>query len=134
MTDPRDHKLANILVVDDEEMNLTLLEEIFSMEGFPNVTLIDDPVTALSVFEKEPFDIILLDLKMPRMDGFEFLKQIKDKAQNPPPVLVLTASADKETEARVLSANAHGVISKPFDHDNVLKTIKKLVDQHWQVA
>ncbi len=132
MNESDDIKLAKILVVDDEELNLVLLEELFSMEDYSNVTFVDDPLKGVECCKEESFDLILLDLKMPNMDGFEFLKTIQTQLTSCPPVLVLTASADKATEEKVIKANAQGVISKPFDHEEVLCTIKDLVGQYWR--
>lgn len=130
MTEPFDIKQGKILVVDDEELNLILLDELLSMEGFNNTTFVEDPLEGLKCVENESFDLILLDLKMPNMDGFEFLKTVQANLKKCPPVLVLTASADKKTEKKVLEANAQGVLSKPFDHGEVLDNISELIRQY----
>ena len=127
MSENNEIQHANILVIDDEALNLVLIEEFFQYEGFTNVILFSDPVKALTHFENELVDIILLDLKMPVLDGYEFIEKAQALEKKCPPILVLTASADNKTHSKVMQANAQGLISKPFDFDDVLLQMKKLL-------
>lgn len=120
---------AHIVVVDDEPLNLQLLEEVLSDEGFVNVVYFDSPIVALKYVESENVDLILLDIKMPLMDGFEFMDRLKESDKPRPPILVLTASADKDTKSKVLAADAQGVIGKPFDFDEVLERMEEIISR-----
>ena len=131
MNENRDVKQARILVVDDEPVNLTLMEEVLDEEGFNNVIYLDDPLKGLACCENEIIDLILLDWKMPVIDGFQFMQKLQNIDKSKPPILVLTASADNETHDKVISANAQGIISKPFDLEEVIATINSLIDDHW---
>lgn len=131
MASTQNVKQAKILVVDDEELNLFLLEEILDAEGYSNVTFLSSPNQALEDYQQNTCDLILLDLKMPEIDGFEFMKHMREFDKPCPPILILTASADDETRAKVINMNAQGIISKPFDHDNILSVIEELVTHHW---
>ena len=131
MNTDNDITQARILVVDDEPINLILMEEILDEDGFNNVIYLDDPVKAIENYRTETIDLILLDLKMPVMNGYEFIQEIHGLTKKAPPILVLTASADNETHDKVLNANAQGIISKPFDIDEVLTEIKKMITEYW---
>ncbi|MDH3325212.1 MAG: response regulator [Gammaproteobacteria bacterium] len=131
MIENRDLKQANILVVDDEPINLILMQEYFEDEGFVNVTYMRDSVMGFEFYKSQDVDMLLLDLKMPDIDGFEFMKKMQGLDKPRPPVLVLTASADNKTRDRVLKADAQGVISKPFNFDVVLLMVEKLIPAYW---
>jgi len=117
---------VKILVVDDEPINLRLLEEMFSSEDMLNVEYVQLPVKALESFEANEFDLILLDLKMPDIDGFEFMRRARQIKKNCPPILILTASADVKTKQEAVEARAQGLISKPFDAEDILSAIDEI--------
>ncbi len=104
----------SILAVDDEPFNLDLIEAAFM--DFENVEIINasDGFEALEQLEKNDFDVVLLDISMPGMDGIEVLEKIKasDKTKHIP-VLMVTANTEKESE--VLALGATDFISKPYD-------------------
>jgi len=105
-----------ILAVDDEPFNLDLIEAAFL--EYDNLTIINaiDGIDALKALQNYNFDVVLLDISMPRMNGLEVLKEIKkDPSLEHLPVLMVTANAEKEQEA--LEAGASDFISKPYDID-----------------
>ncbi|MEW5994286.1 MAG: response regulator [Candidatus Zixiibacteriota bacterium] len=103
---------VSILIVDDEEMMRNLLDRILSREGYQVVTA-GDGVAALEVLKSRKIDIIVSDMKMPRMNGFELLKAVK---QDYPDigVIIMTAYGDTYTVKDALLLGADEYITKPF--------------------
>ena len=124
-------KDARILIVDDEIINVSILEELFEINGFQNIEGFTDPVKALELYKNIDFDIILLDINMPVMNGFEFMENIDvvDK-KNPPPVLVLTALHDNQTRMQALTGGASDFVTKPFQSDEVICRVNNLLELH----
>ena len=121
-----DIREANILVVDDEPINLVLLEEMLSIEGFLHVEYVLSPFKALETLEANEIDLILLDVKMPGMDGFEFIQSARQLKKDCPPILILTASADAKTKQKAIEVEVQGLISKPFDVEDILPAINDI--------
>ena len=110
-----------ILIVDDELANVALLEDLLSDSGYTQVKSIMDPrLTIQTCAEFEP-DVVLLDLRMPHMDGFAVLEALRAKSTGAfLPVIVLTADIDAQSKYRALRAGATDYLLKPFDHLEVL--------------
>ena len=105
---------ARILIVDDQETNVMLLEQILSGAGYRAVTSTTDPHAVCALHRDNDYDLILLDLQMPGMDGFEVMEGLKViEADGYLPVLVITAQPGHKL--RALQAGARDFISKPFD-------------------
>jgi DNA-binding NtrC family response regulator len=102
-----------ILVVDDEATMRSLLEKILAREGYRILTA-DDGVSALKVLAQETVDIVLTDMKMPQMDGFELLKRVKAQYRNAG-VIIMTAYGDTYTVKDALLLGADEYITKPFN-------------------
>lgn len=118
-----------ILLVDDQPVNIEVLEDILGEAGYTHVTSTTDPSRAVRLYRERSFDIVLLDLLMPEMNGFEVLEKFKDIGYDPPvPVLVLTAVRDRETRLKALKCGARDFITKPFDHQEVLARINNLLE------
>ena len=120
-------RMARILCVDDEPLNLSLLEAMLSPLGYDVVSAVNGP-EALEKIQAERIDICLLDVMMPGMDGFEVCRRIKsnDLHRNTP-VVMITSYADRENRIRGIEAGAEDLISKPFDSAEVLARIKMLL-------
>ncbi len=125
----KDLKNATILIVDDQEANIELLEG-FLADDYSNINSTTDPRRALPLFNALAPDLVLLDLHMPHLDGFEVMEQLQ--ACIPPgayvPILVLTADISPQVKQRALSEGAKDFLSKPFDPDEVLARIKNLLE------
>jgi cyclic di-GMP phosphodiesterase len=121
---------ARILVVDDEEPNVLLMERILDRAGFGNVLSTSDPREVLGLVEEFQPDLLLLDLMMPHLDGFEILELLGSVVPLDQylPVLVLTADATQEVRRRALRAGARDFLTKPFDVDEVLLRIANMLD------
>ena len=105
---------ANILIVDDQEANVQLLTELLLQDGYSNLSSTTEPEEVCALHRKTPFDLILLDLQMPGMDGFQVMESLKtNTADAYLPVIVLTAQPGHKL--RALQAGAKDFISKPFD-------------------
>ena len=120
-------RMARILCVDDEPLNLSLLEAMLSPRGYDVVSAVNGP-EALEKIAAERIDICLLDVMMPGMDGFEVCRRIKsDDLHRNIPVVMVTSYADMENRIRGIEAGAEDFISKPFDSAEVLARIKMLL-------
>jgi len=123
-------KNANILIVDDQEANIDVLADLLEMQGYSNVRTTTDPREVIGLISSTKPDLILLDLLMPHLSGFEVMDQVKSLL--PPntylPVLVLTANITAETKQRALENGAKDFITKPFDLIEVNLRIKNLLE------
>ena len=114
MIDPVDILNAHILIVDDQEANINLLTQLLNVEGYTNVSSTLEPQEVCALHRKHMYDLILLDLQMPDMDGFQVMEGLKtNHAEAYLPVIVLTAQPGHKL--RALQAGARDFISKPFD-------------------
>jgi len=120
---------AQILIVDDLESNIELLERMLLRSGYKNITGISDAREANPLIKKSDFDLIILDLNMPHMDGFEIMNQLAaDKHDDYLPILVLTGDFDKQTRNRALKAGATDFVAKPFDRNEVVNRIENMLE------
>jgi len=119
---------VSILVVDDEEMMRTLLNRILSREGY-KIRSAEDGVVALEVLKAEKFDIIISDMKMPRMNGFELLKIVK-KEYPKIGVIIMTAYGDTYTVKDALLLGADEYITKPFKSYEISLVVERA---YWRI-
>ncbi|MEQ1836930.1 MAG: response regulator [Candidatus Nitrotoga sp.] len=118
---------ANILIVDDQQSNVLLLEEILHKIGYTRVTSTTDPHKVCELYSKHRYDLILLDLLMPGMDGFQVIEALKEIETNGYlPVLVLTAQPGHKL--RALAVGAKDFVSKPFDLVEVQTRIHNILE------
>lgn len=118
---------AKILIVDDQEPNVLLLEQLLLESGYTMVTTTMDPQFVCDLNRINNYDLILLDLQMPKMDGFEVMAALKaDHSMDYLPVLVLTAQPNHKLQA--LQAGAKDFISKPFDLVEVKTRIHNMLE------
>lgn len=127
MISPTDLLAARILIVDDQASNVTLFEELLAQAGYTNVTSTQSAKDVSSWHHANPFDLILLDLVMPDMDGFEVMRQLQQSARDPYlPVIVLTAEPNHKLQA--LQAGAKDFLSRPFDLLEVKTRIHNMLE------
>ena len=118
---------ANILIVDDQETNICLLEQVLSGAGYTRISSTMNPQEVCELHRTNNFDLILLDLQMPAMDGFQVMEDLKkNDTDGYIPVLVLTAQPSHKL--RALQAGAKDFISKPFDLVEVKTRIHNILE------
>lgn len=118
---------STILCVDDEQANRTLYHALLTKVGF-DVILAESGAEALDKLASADVDLVITDVMMPRMDGIEFCRRIKDGTQTRHlPVLVVTAVTDRETRVRGLAAGANDFLTKPIDTTEMLVRIDNLL-------
>jgi two-component system cell cycle response regulator len=118
---------ASILIVDDLESNISLLDQILSQEGYTCVTTTTNSLEVCALHRKNHYDLIVLDLQMPGMDGFQVMDGLKtDESESYLPVIVLTAQPGHKL--RALQAGAKDFISKPFDLVEVNTRIHNMLE------
>jgi len=118
---------ASILIVDDQAANVALLEQLLSEAGYTNVTSTMQPKGVCALHRKHHYDLILLDLQMPGMDGFQVMEGLKtNHDESYLPVIVLTAQPGHKL--RALKAGAKDFISKPFDLAEVKTRIHNMLE------
>jgi putative two-component system response regulator len=120
-----------ILIVDDEPANLKLLDKMLRAEGYTNLVSIADPRQVQKAYCAEPTDLILLDINMPYLNGYEIMAQLKELGDPLlPPILVLTAQVGTEFLMRALNEGARDFLSKPFNRYELLARVRNLLDAH----
>ncbi|MBI3229442.1 MAG: response regulator [Burkholderiales bacterium] len=118
---------ARILIVDDKESNILLLETMLRNAGYQHITACMQPRLVCALHEEQRFDLILLDLQMPEMDGFEVMQGLQLlEPESYLPVLVITAQPGHKL--RALQAGAKDFISKPFDLIEVQTRIHNMLE------
>ena len=118
---------ARILIVDDQEANVQLLEQLLQGAGYTGVTSTMQPQEVCALHRKNPYDLILLDLQMPVMDGFQVMESLKTSTTDAYlPVIVLTAQPGHKL--RALQAGAKDFVSKPFDLVEVKTRIHNMLE------
>ncbi len=124
---PPELRDAKILIVDDQAANISLLEQLLHDDGYTQVSSTLDPQEVCALHRKNAYDLILLDLQMPVMDGFQVMEGLKTNVDDPYlPVLVLTAQPGHKL--RALQAGAKDFISKPFDLVEVKTRIYNMLE------
>lgn len=119
-----------ILAIDDEAANVLLLRSVLEREGYRDVHTLTDPTMAAKAYAELSPDIVLLDLMMPHVDGFQLLEAFSrhDRADEFRPVLVLTADTTLQARRRALALGAKDFVSKPFDVIEVGLRIRNLLE------
>jgi putative two-component system response regulator len=119
----------HILIVDDHASNVMVLELLLAQDGYTNVVSITDPEKVVDQLRRHPPDLVLLDLHMPEIDGFEVMRLVRE--HTPPhrevPILVITADSSQTARRRALDAGARDFVSKPFDTVELSLRIRNLL-------
>ncbi|HET7747439.1 MAG TPA: sigma-54 dependent transcriptional regulator [Vicinamibacteria bacterium] len=116
-----------VLVVDDEEAIRSSLQMIFEYEGYECLQAANGPA-ALKIAEREQPDLVLLDIKMPQMDGLEVLRELKAR-DNPPPVVILSGHGTVQAAVEATKLGAFDFIEKPPDKDRILLAARNALSQ-----
>jgi two-component system response regulator AtoC len=120
---PPSHEAKHVLIVDDEENMRHMLSLLLAREGY-RVSLAQNGVEGLEVLSKDPADIVLCDLKMPVMDGMEFLEECKSRELHPT-IIMMSAYGTLDTAIEAMKRGAYDYVQKPFRPDEVILTLRK---------
>lgn len=125
-----DPQKANILIVDDEPSNVLLLEKMLAMQGYSRVVTTLDPRNVLSLCQEHDFQLILLDINMPEMDGYEVLEQLRNEEKLTNTQVVAISGDIYSTEiTKALDAGFSDYISKPFKIQSLLDIVDKTIQK-----
>jgi putative two-component system response regulator len=128
ISDPLVHRMK-ILVVDDDRLTVSALEQLLQRHGYSRVMGITDSRTALETCSSFDPDLILLDLIMPDVDGFEVLEALRsDGSERFLPIVVLTGDDSEEAKARALEVGATDFLVKPVSQTEALLRIRNLLE------
>lgn len=120
-----------ILVVDDSTTNVVLLEAIFYERGYKIETAYNAK-DASAVIDKKTPDLILLDLLMPQINGFDFLKKLrKDRNTKETPVIVVSAATDEENVDKIMKMGAIDFIKKPIDLEYLVDKVESVLHKEY---
>lgn len=120
---------SRILIVDDESANLKLLDKMLSGQGYDRLVLVQDPREVLARYGEARPDLILLDINMPHLDGYQVIEQLKSLNDVLlPPIIILTAQLGHEHLIKALAAGVRDFIGKPFDRTELLMRVQNLLD------
>ena len=120
-------ELKNILIIDDSNTNVVLLEAILETKGFSSQTALSVK-EALPLIKNDKPDLILLDLLMPDVSGFDFLDQVKNNSDlNDIPIVVISALTDEENIQKTLDLGAKRFIRKPIDISSLVQTVEEFL-------
>jgi two-component system, sensor histidine kinase len=119
----------NILLVEDDKMNQFVAKKVIEKKWSANLTIVGSGEEALNKLSEEPFDLILMDILLPSMDGYQVVKKIRDneekKIKNPGlPIIALTADAFVETRKKAFESGMNDFVTKPFDYDSLFKKLQ----------
>ncbi|MDH5301613.1 MAG: response regulator [Gammaproteobacteria bacterium] len=127
--DSVDIKSARILVIDDQPANVKIIEKMLRSEGYSSVSCFTDPREGVNSYQQSPYELVLLDLNMPHMDGFEVMDRLNALTTSDYlSVLVLTAQIDRDTRIRALQAGARDFLNKPFDVVELINRIRNMLE------
>ncbi len=121
-----DKLMPKILIIDDNTANILLLSKMLKIAGYNNIKTLADSREVLDTISEYMPDLILLDFRMPFMDGFEVidaLKSVKDYKNIP--AIMISAENDKEYYEKALANGAADFITKPFNYSDIISKIEK---------
>ncbi len=118
-------EIISILYVDDEDTLRMLVKDQLSSQGY-DIDTADDGDTGLEKIEQRKFDVILLDIRMPRMSGIEVLKELR-KRKSKSRVIVLTAVDDLSVAIEAVKNGANDYLTKPYDFKGLVNAIQRVM-------
>jgi signal transduction histidine kinase len=127
--DVPDLRTGRILIVDDQALNVALLEKVLRKDGYTAIASTTDPREAVALYREFRPDLLLLDINMPHLDGFQVMEALHEVETDIfLPILVLTAETDQAVRLRALDSGAKDFLTKPFDALEVLSRVRNLLE------
>ena len=120
--------MKKILVVEDNELNMKLFFDILEYQNYD----VDKALDGACAYEKicsNPYDLIILDIQLPKMDGFSVLEKLKKNKIQTPPVIVASACAMDSDKTKAKEFGIDNYITKPIDINNFIATVKSVLDE-----
>ena len=122
---------AKILVIDDESDNLLIIREYLNDSGYQNIQTTLNPHDAVGLLRNKIFDLILLDLTMPEIDGFDVLRYSKEQREKSGPIIIITARQDNESRIKALKTEGvRDFLCKPFIEEELLLRVRNMLEMH----
>lgn len=121
-------KNAEILIVDDQPANVALIEKMLQIDEYCNVMSTTNSTEVEEIYRQSNIDLVLLDLNMPVMDGYQVLETIREIDPDYPPIIVLTAQNDRESRIKALELGARDFLAKPFDRVELMTRIRNMLE------
>ena len=118
--------MARILVADDEDDIRELIELLLTRDGHPVVTVVDGRA-AVDLHQREVFDLIVSDLRMPRLSGIQVTEKVRANPRGQIPILLVTASATDEDRVQARRAGISGLMVKPFKPSDLCNRVSELL-------
>ncbi len=138
MISPQQIFNAHILIIDDQKLHSLFLKEILLQEGHKNIICLLDPLKAIETCKEFKPDLIILDILMPQLDGFQVMEQLHDfRRENYLPILVISADKSAYVRLKALQSGGTDFINKPFESIEILSKIRNMIQLrilHTQVA
>jgi CheY-like chemotaxis protein len=127
---PEVFESARLLYVDDNPVNLALMEGLFEEHPALHLTTTADPTAVETLLQQQPVDLLLVDLQMPVMDGFQLMSHVSARAMAAPlPVIAVSADSTPQTRERCEAMGFFGHVSKPVDADELFATVGRALQQ-----
>lgn len=118
--------MKKILLIDDDKMVITLMNYRLKKDGF-NINVCSDGKIAINQLQESLPDLIIVDIMMPKVSGFEVLRFLRNKLQSNIPVIVLSTINDEDTLIKAFELGANEFVTKPFNPEEIVIRIKKLL-------
>src|SRR6185436_2950984 len=120
---------ARILIIDDQKLHAFYLQKVLMQEGYRNVTCENDPMKAVSSFNEYQPDMVVLDLVMPQMDGFQVMERLNDfRKDTYLPILAISPDGDSEIRLRALQSGATDILTHPYEVIEALFRIRNMIE------
>lgn len=118
-----------LLVVDDNAANVEMLLDLLDDQGFSRVSGLTDSRQVLEHCRQQTPDLILLDIRMPHLDGYAVIEQLRQAlGERAPAIIILTAQVDACTEQRTQAMGVSDFLTKPFEHADMLQRIHRVLE------
>ena len=122
-----------ILLADDTAVNVALATKLMKKRGH-DITAVENGLEAYEAFQKDSFDVILMDIHMPVMDGLESTKKIRelessDPSKAPTPIIAMTANNEQSDHENYLNNGMNGIITKPLEIKKVVSQIREIIEK-----
>ncbi|MBQ8847677.1 MAG: response regulator [Candidatus Gastranaerophilales bacterium] len=116
--------MKKILIVEDNELNMKLFFDILEYQKYTPIKAING-LEAYKVIKEEELDLIILDVQLPKLNGFELLEKLKKENINLPPIIIVSACAMDSDKQKAKEFKIEDYITKPIDINNFIKTVKQ---------